>query len=50
MGAAKTGSGKSLSFLIPAVELLSAAKFKQINGTGVIILTPTRELALQLLI
>lgn len=48
MGAAKTGSGKSLSFLIPAVELLAAAKFKQVNGTGVLILTPTRELALQL--
>jgi len=48
MGAAKTGSGKSLSFLIPAVELLAAARFKQVNGTGVLILTPTRELALQL--
>ena len=48
MGAAKTGSGKSLSFLIPAVELLAATQFKQVNGTGVLILTPTRELALQL--
>ncbi|KAJ1668146.1 ATP-dependent RNA helicase [Coemansia sp. RSA 1813] len=48
LGAAKTGSGKTLSFLIPAVELLSRLKFKPRNGTGVIIITPTRELALQI--
>jgi ATP-dependent RNA helicase DDX18/HAS1 len=46
MGAAKTGSGKSLSFLIPAVE--AVLKSKHLPGTKVIILTPTRELALQL--
>ncbi|KAJ2389055.1 ATP-dependent RNA helicase [Coemansia sp. RSA 2559] len=48
LGAAKTGSGKTLSFLIPAIELLSKLKFKPRNGTGVIIITPTRELALQI--
>ncbi len=48
LGRAKTGSGKSLAFLIPAVELLSRADFKQEMGVGVIVLTPTRELALQL--
>jgi ATP-dependent RNA helicase DDX18/HAS1 len=48
MGTAKTGSGKSLAFLIPAVELLFRADFKQNQGTGVIIITPTRELANQL--
>lgn len=48
MGAAKTGSGKSLAFLIPAVELLFRTDFSQNQGTGVIILTPTRELATQL--
>lgn len=48
MGTAKTGSGKSLAFLIPAVELLLRTNFSQSQGTGVIILTPTRELALQL--
>ncbi|KAJ1645170.1 ATP-dependent RNA helicase [Coemansia asiatica] len=48
LGAAKTGSGKTLSFLIPAVELLSRLKFKSRNGTGAIIISPTRELALQI--
>lgn len=48
MGTAKTGSGKSLAFLIPAVELLFRTNFSQQQGTGVIILTPTRELANQL--
>lgn len=32
LGAAKTGSGKTLSFLIPAVEMLSALRFKPRNG------------------
>lgn len=48
LGAAKTGSGKTLAFLIPAVELLYSLKFKPRNGTGVIIVSPTRELALQI--
>lgn len=48
LGAAKTGSGKTLAFLIPAVELLYSLKFKPRNGTGVIVISPTRELALQI--
>ncbi|KAJ2641146.1 ATP-dependent RNA helicase [Coemansia sp. RSA 1694] len=48
LGAAKTGSGKTLAFLIPAIELLSKLKFKPRNGTGAVIITPTRELALQI--
>lgn len=48
LGAAKTGSGKTLAFLIPAVEMLYSLKFKPRNGTGVIIVSPTRELALQI--
>ncbi|KAF5368489.1 hypothetical protein D9758_002356 [Tetrapyrgos nigripes] len=48
LGAARTGSGKTLAFLIPAVELLHRLKFKPMNGTGIIIITPTRELALQI--
>lgn len=47
LGAAKTGSGKTLAFLIPAIEMLSAMRFKPRNGTGVIVVSPTRELALQ---
>ncbi|RHZ61896.1 hypothetical protein Glove_345g68 [Diversispora epigaea] len=49
LGAAKTGSGKTLAFLIPAIEVLYKLKFKPRNGTGVIVISPTRELALQIL-
>ena len=48
LGAAKTGSGKTLSFLVPAVELLHRARFAPRNGTGAIVISPTRELALQI--
>jgi ATP-dependent RNA helicase DDX18/HAS1 len=48
LGAAKTGSGKTLAFLIPAINLLQRAGFKRVQGTGVLIITPTRELALQI--
>jgi ATP-dependent RNA helicase DDX18/HAS1 len=48
LGAAKTGSGKTLAFLIPAIETLHSLRFKPRNGTGVIVVTPTRELALQI--
>ena len=48
LGSAVTGSGKTLAFLIPAVELLIRTDFKARNGVGVLIITPTRELALQI--
>lgn len=32
LGAAKTGSGKTLSFLIPAIEMLNSLRFKPRNG------------------
>ncbi|KAF3330225.1 DEAD-box ATP-dependent RNA helicase 27-like protein [Carex littledalei] len=47
MGAARTGSGKTLAFLVPAIELLHASRFSPRNGAGVIIVCPTRELAIQ---
>ncbi|KAL2518119.1 DEAD-box ATP-dependent RNA helicase 51 [Abeliophyllum distichum] len=47
LGAARTGSGKTLAFLVPAVELLYKLKFTPRNGTGVIVICPTRELAIQ---
>ncbi|KAL4557333.1 hypothetical protein LXL04_035508 [Taraxacum kok-saghyz] len=47
LGAARTGSGKTLAFLIPAVELLYHASFAPRNGTGVVVICPTRELAIQ---
>ena len=48
MCTAKTGSGKTLAFLIPAMEILIKTDFQQNQGVGVIIITPTRELALQI--
>lgn len=48
IGAAKTGSGKTIAFLVPAMELLHKAKFGTIHGTGVIVISPTRELAMQI--
>lgn len=46
LGAAKTGSGKTLAYMVPAVELLRKAHFTPKNGTGVLVITPTRELAM----
>ena len=48
LGAARTGSGKTIAFLIPVIELLHQLKFKPINGTGIIVVTHTHELALQI--
>ena len=48
LGAAKTGSGKTLAFLIPSIEHLVKAKYLPRNGLGVLVITPTRELALQI--
>jgi len=45
VGAAKTGSGKTLAFLIPVVELLYKVRFTARNGTGAIIISPTREVS-----
>ncbi|GAB4845136.1 hypothetical protein Ancab_038539 [Ancistrocladus abbreviatus] len=47
LGAARTGSGKTLAFLIPAVELLYHVRFTPRNGMGVVVICPTRELAIQ---
>ena len=48
VGAAKTGSGKTLAFVIPIVELLMKVEFTRKQGTGAIIISPTRELSLQI--
>jgi ATP-dependent RNA helicase DDX18/HAS1 len=48
LGAAKTGSGKTLAFLIPAIQLLYKTHFDRSQGTGVVVISPTRELALQI--
>ena len=46
LGAAKTGSGKTLAYMIPAVEMLRKTHFTPKQGTGVLIIAPTRELAM----
>ncbi|EFJ48780.1 hypothetical protein VOLCADRAFT_60063 [Volvox carteri f. nagariensis] len=48
LGAAKTGSGKTLAFLIPLVEKLYRLKWTRLDGLGALVLTPTRELAVQI--
>jgi ATP-dependent RNA helicase DDX10/DBP4 len=48
LGAAKTGSGKTLAFLIPVLEKLHVEKWDGEAGLGALILSPTRELALQI--
>ncbi|KAF7254866.1 hypothetical protein EG68_08826 [Paragonimus skrjabini miyazakii] len=47
MACAKTGSGKTLAFIIPVVELMLQLGLQPRNGTGAIIISPTRELSLQ---
>ncbi|KAH7447585.1 hypothetical protein KP509_01G112700 [Ceratopteris richardii] len=48
LGAAKTGSGKTLAFLIPVVEKLYRLQWGSMDGVGAIIISPTRELAVQI--
>jgi ATP-dependent RNA helicase DDX10/DBP4 len=48
LGAAKTGSGKTLSFLLPLIEKLYRLSWDKKDGIGGLILAPTRELALQI--
>lgn len=48
LACAQTGTGKTAAFAIPVLQLLSADKEKQrLSGIQVLVLTPTRELAIQ---
>lgn len=47
LGSAKSGSGKTLAYVVPIIELLSKVEFKPRNGTGALIIVPTRELGIQ---
>eukprot|EP00038_Savillea_parva_P008366 m.176464 g.176464 ORF g.176464 m.176464 type:complete len:764 (-) comp14177_c0_seq1:181-2472(-) len=47
LGAAKTGSGKTLAFLIPIIERLWRLRWSKMDGVGAVVISPTRELALQ---
>ncbi len=48
LGQAKTGSGKTLAFVIPILESLNKNKWNNMDGLGALIISPTRELALQI--
>eukprot|EP00003_Mantamonas_plastica_P007436 TRINITY_DN1624_c2_g1_i9.p1 TRINITY_DN1624_c2_g1~~TRINITY_DN1624_c2_g1_i9.p1 ORF type:complete len:270 (-),score=99.89 TRINITY_DN1624_c2_g1_i9:383-1192(-) len=48
LGAAKTGSGKTLAFLIPILEKLFRERWTNMDGIGAIVISPTRELAVQI--
>ena len=49
MASAQTGTGKTASFALPILEHLSKSQRAQNNNVKVLILTPTRELAAQIL-
>lgn len=42
MAASKTGSGKTLSYLIPLIEKLYRKKFIPLDGLGALVILPTR--------
>lgn len=48
LGAAKTGSGKTLAFIIPVIERLYTERWTRDDGLGALIISPTRELAMQI--
>ncbi|KAL1870555.1 hypothetical protein VTK73DRAFT_2530 [Phialemonium thermophilum] len=48
LGAAKTGSGKTLAFLVPVLEKLYREQWTELDGLGALIISPTRELAVQI--
>ena len=48
LGAARTGSGKTLAFLIPVLETLYRRRWSASDGLGALVISPTRELAIQI--
>lgn len=48
LGAAKTGSGKTIAFLVPLLERLFRERWGHGDGLGALVISPTRELALQI--
>lgn len=48
LAAARTGSGKTLAFLVPLLELLWRERWSALDRLGGLVVSPTRELALQI--
>ena len=48
LGEAKTGSGKTLSFVVPMLELLYRERWDRDSGCGALVIAPTKELAMQI--
>ncbi len=48
MGCAQTGTGKTAAFALPILDLLTAKPARKNGAVRALILTPTRELALQI--
>lgn len=48
LAAAPTGSGKTLAFLVPLMEVLWRNKWNIFDGLGALVLSPTRELSMQI--
>jgi ATP-dependent RNA helicase RhlE len=48
LGLAQTGTGKTAAFALPILQLLSEQNLKGFKHTRALILTPTRELAVQI--
>src|ERR1700722_16903333 len=48
IGIAETGSGKTLAFLVPLLAKLVMCKPGREGGVQILIVTPTRELAIQI--
>ncbi|WDF67266.1 DEAD/DEAH box helicase [Sphingobacterium oryzagri] len=48
IGCAQTGTGKTAAFAIPSLQRIAAQKPKTVGAPRVLVLTPTRELAIQI--
>ena len=48
LGCAQTGTGKTAAFALPMLDLLASRPAKKLGAIRALILTPTRELALQI--
>ena len=48
LGEARTGSGKTIAYLVPLMEKLSQARWSKHDGLGALVISPTRELAIQI--